>query len=290
MAVLITGGAGFIGSELTKALINNGYDVVIADNLSNSCKVNVNKNAKFIEVDICNPDLEEVFAEKDIDYVFHLAAQSGICVSENHPELTVKNNIYGSLNVFNLCKKYNVKRTIAFSSAAVYGNPEYLPIDENHKLSPISHYGISKHVMEIHLKKSGIDFVILRPSNVYGKSQMMSKTAGIITKFSYKMKNNEQITIFGTGEQTRDFIHISDVIKACIKVLELSEKNFIMNVSTGVSVTVNELFQKLSNLYNYQKIPMYIDRLGFEAEDCVLDNGFMVKTLKFIPEKSLNLN
>lgn len=282
--VLITGGAGFIGSHVSDLLIKNGYNVFVVDNLSTGQHCNINAQAKFYNININSEKLEDVFKENKIDYVFHFAAQASVSFSIKNPTEDARENILGSINVLNFSKKYAVKKFIVASTAAVYGIPEYLPVDETHNTDCLSFYGLSKLTMEKYIQLFGIDYIIFRLANVYGPRQSAHGEAGVVAIFADKMKNNEDILIYGDGEQTRDFVHVLDVANACLNAIKSDIKNEIINVSTNKSISVNKLFEIMSAKYNYTKKPNYNEeRLG-DIKHSVLDNKKCINLLKFTPE------
>lgn len=282
--VLITGGAGFIGSHVSDLLIEKGYNVFVVDNLSSGFNYNINKHVKFYNLDINSEKLENVFQENKIDYVFHFAAQASVSFSTKNPTEDAVENILGSINVLKFSKKHGVKKFIAASTAAVYGVPEYLPVDEAHNTSCLSFYGLSKITMERYIELFGIDYVILRLANVYGPRQSSHGEAGVVAIFADKMKNNDAITVHGDGEQTRDFVHVSDVAKTCVYTIQSEIKNEIINVSTNSSTSINKLFEIMSSKYNYNKKPEYgEERLG-DIKHSVLDNKKCNTILGFVPQ------
>ena len=285
--VLITGGAGFIGSHVSDLLIEKGYNVIILDNLSSGNQSNVNSVAKFYDMDINSPNLEKVFKENKIDYVFHFAAQANVSFSTKYPSIDATENILGSINILQLCKKYGVKKFIPASTAAVYGVPEHLPVDEKHDTTCLSFYGISKLTMEKYTELFGVDYIIFRFANVYGPRQSAHGEAGVVAIFNDKMKNNEDITIHGDGEQTRDFIYVKDVAQACLLAIENEVKNEIINVSTNKAISINRLFEVMGDKYNYKK-PVINDeeRLG-DIKHSILDNTKCFKLLGFVPKTSV---
>lgn len=285
--ILITGGAGFIGSHTGDLLIEKGYNVFVVDNLSTGQNYNINKQAKFYNVDINSEKLEDIFRENKIDYVFHFAAQASVSFSTKNPTEDAQENILGSINVLKFSKKYGVKKFIVASTAAVYGIPEYLPVDEIHNTTCLSFYGLSKLTMEKYIQLFGIDYIIFRLANVYGPRQSAHGEAGVVAIFADKMKNNEEITIHGDGEQTRDFVHVFDIAKACLSAIQNEIKNEIINISTNKAISVNKLFELMSAKYNYDKKPIHDEeRLG-DIKHSILDNKKCINLLAFAPEISI---
>lgn len=285
--VLITGGAGFIGSHLGDLLIKNGYKVIVVDNLSAGNTSHLDKNVKFYNLDINSPELEKVFKENKIDYVFHFAAQASVNFSTNNPTEDATENILGSINVLKFSKKYGVKKFITASTAAVYGVPEYLPVDEIHNTTCLSFYGISKLTMEKYTELFGIDYIIFRFANVYGPRQSAHGEAGVVAIFADKMKNNEEIVIHGDGEQTRDFVYVSDIADACLSAIETDVKNEIINVSTNSAISINKLFELMAAKINYKKVPIHTEpRIG-DIKHSVLDNKKCINLLKVNPDTSV---
>lgn len=249
MKVLVTGGAGFIGSHTVDLLVEKGYSAVVVDNLSTGKKENLNERAKFYNVDIRDEGLREVFEKESPDAVIHLAAQTNARKSIENPVFDASVNILGALNVLDCCKKYNVKKIVYASSAAVYGDPKQIPTPETSKISPLCPYGVSKYTFEQYLMASGISFVILRYSNVYGQRQDARGEAGVVSIFIDKLLKNEQPEIFGDGEQTRDFVYVEDVARANIAALEKNISG-VFNISTGIETSVNELFRLIKAATN----------------------------------------
>lgn len=285
--ILITGGAGFIGSHVSDLLIKNGYNVFVVDNLSSGFDSNLNMEAKFYNLDINSPDLEKVFKDNKIDYVFHFAAQASVSFSTKYPSEDATENILGSINVLKFSKKYAIKKIITISTAAVYGVPEYLPVDEKHPVTCLSFYGLSKLTMEKYTQLFGLDYVIFRFANVYGPRQSAHGEAGVVAIFADKMKNDEEITINGDGEQTRDFVFVADIAKVCLSVIEKDVKNEIINVSTNKAISINRLFEIMSGKYNYKKASIHgPERVG-DIKHSILDNKKCKKLFGFAPDTSV---
>lgn len=196
--VLITGGAGFIGSHIVDKLLENNYSVVVLDNLSSGSEDNLrNSNQlKLYQVNVEKDDLEDIFKTEKPDYVIHLAAQTSVNYSINNTYFDADMNIMATIRLLDVCKKYNIKKFLTASSAAVYGNPKYLPIDENHLTEPMSPYGLSKLTMEKYIQLSDIPFIIFRFSNAYGPRQRSSKESGVVAIFDKAMKENATISFF----------------------------------------------------------------------------------------------
>lgn len=280
---LITGGAGFIGSHIVEKLLENNYNVIIIDNLSSGSIENIpnSDTLKFYQLNIEKDDLELVFQKETPDYVIHLAAQTSVNFSISHPYYDANMNVMASIKLLELCKKYNIKKFITASSAVIYGNPKYLPIDENHPTEPMSQYGLSKLTMEKYIKLSGIPYIIFRFSNAYGPRQKSSKESGVVAIFNNAMKNNEPINIYGDGEQIRDFIYVEDIANICIKAINSNVENEIINFSTNKGVSLNQLFKVMKSLYNYTLNANYLpERIG-DIKNSILSNDKAYNLLKF---------
>lgn len=250
MKILITGGAGFIGSYTTEALIEKGFEVVIVDNLIAGSLKNIPKKAKFYKKDVRDKKLFSIFLHELPDAVLHLASIT------NNNFFSVKElletNINGSLNVIDICAKMDI-RVVFSSSAGVYGEQKKLPIDEDSYCKPKSAYGLSKFNTEEHIKfyqkKFGLKYIILRYANVYGD---INKNNGIISILLKRNKKSEEIKIFGNGKQIRDFIYIKDVVEANLKAVESKLSNKTLNVSTGVGTAILDLVDIINQKQNFR--------------------------------------
>ena len=252
MRVLVTGGAGFIASHIVDELIKLKHHVCIVDNLSTGKEENINQEATFYKCDITEIDkLRLVFEVEQPEVVIHHAAQIDIQTSLKKPAFDAENNIVGTINILECCREFGVKKIIYPSSAAVYGDPKYLPVDEKHPVDPISFYGISKHTPEHYIKVYaqlyGFDYTIFRYANVYGVRQDPKGEGGVVSIFVDKLLNNETPFIFGDGEQTRDFIYVKDIARANILALHKGD-NELINIGTNKGITVNELFKVMKNI------------------------------------------
>ncbi|TXJ30420.1 NAD-dependent epimerase/dehydratase family protein [Brachyspira aalborgi] len=287
--ILVTGGAGFIGSHIVDELINNSYNVIVADNLSTGRIENINNSAIFYNIDIKDKTrLETLFINNKIKYIIHLAAQASVGYSMKYPICDANENIISSLNLIELAKKYNIKKLIVSSTAAVYGEPQYLPIDENHNANPSSYYGLSKLTMEKYIKLSNIDYIIFRFSNVYGPRQIPEGEAGVVSIFMDYFINNNEINIFGDGNQTRDFIYVKDIAKIlflCIKNDNMTKE--IINISSNVSISINELYEKLKHITKKDLKVNYLEERRGDIKHSLLNNS---KLLNYIDIKLTNIN
>lgn len=255
--VLVTGGAGFIGSHISNRLTGLGYDVIAADNLITGSSTNLIDKVKLYEIDITGGYLKELFEEERPDYVIHEAAQIDINKSMREPVFDAETNIIGTLNVLECCRSTGVKKIIYASSAAVYGHPEYLGIDENHSIKPVSFYGVSKYLSEEYIrfyeKIYGLKYTILRYANVYGGKQNSKGENGVISIFIESMLKGRESVIYGNGKQLRDFIYVEDVAEANICALEKGD-NEILNIGTGVGTSINALFKALNDIVGGSRI------------------------------------
>ena len=262
--ILITGGAGYIGSSLANELVLRGYEVIVVDNFSNGdfYLKNLNHEVKIFNYDVTRKNVWEVFTRELPEIVFHFAAQISVKNSITNPEYDEDVNIKGTINILEGCVQSKVKKILYSSSAAIYGNPQYLGVDEKHNPNPISCYGVSKYSAELYIKAyhniHGLDYAILRLANVYGPGQKNNAYSGVIPLFLDSMLANREPVIFGDGRQKRDFIYIKDVIKAYILAMECTD-NILLNIGTGRPVQVLDLFNYLAQLTNCQLSPLYLE-------------------------------
>ena len=252
MKVLVTGGAGFIGSNLVDALVKRKNKVLVVDNLSTGKKENLNKKAKFYKLDICSKKILEIFKKEKPEIVCHLAAQINVRKSVEDPLFDAKVNILGSLNLLEASKKTNVKKFIfASTGGALYGETKIIPTPEDHPIWPESPYGICKMTIERYLnyywRLFKIPFVSLRLGNVYGPRQSPEGEAGVVAIFTQKMLKNEDIFVFGDGKQTRDFIFVEDVVDAFLKSIKKKVSGFF-NIGTEKETSVNQIYSFLKKL------------------------------------------
>ena len=291
MKFLVTGGAGFIGSNVVDGLIEAGYEVVVVDNLITGKRENVNPKARFYRVDITSPDLEEVFERERPDYVNHHAAQMNVRKSVDDPMYDAKVNVLGSVNLLELCRRYEVKKVIyASTGGAVYGEPLYLPVDEDHPVNPLSPYGVTKHTVEHYLyfygANYGLRYTILRYPNIYGPRQDPHGEAGVVAIFTEKMLRNERPTIFGDGTQTRDYVYVGDVVTANLLAIDKGDGE-IYNVGTGVETSVNELFEFLREAVGVNLEPIYGERRLGEVYRIAITNDKIYRDFGWKPQTPL---
>jgi UDP-glucose 4-epimerase len=248
MKVLVTGGAGFVGSHIVDLLIEHEHEVSVVDLLTTGNKENVNPLARFYEVDIRSKDLEKVFEKEKPEIVYHLAAQSVVSPSVKDPLYDESVNVGGTVNILEMMRKVGAKKIIYPSSAAVYGNPVSLPITEDHPIQPISPYGLSKwlaeHYLALYHRMYGIDYTVFRYANIYGPRQIPEGEGGVVSIFTDQIKKGETPKIFGDGRHTRDFIYVGDVAQANLEAMTKGSQA-VMNISTGEAVSVLELLQRL---------------------------------------------
>ncbi len=252
MKICVTGGAGFIGSHLADKFIELGHQVVIIDNLSSGMLENINKEAKFIEIDINSDKIDSIFREEKFDIICHQAAQMNVRFSVDDPRNDAMNNIVGSLNLYEAAKNHKVKKVIfASSGGTIYGEQYVFPADESQPTNPCSPYGIAKLANEKYLyyysQSYGIATTMLRYGNVYGPRQNPKGEAGVVAIFIGKMLSGEQPVINGDGLITRDYVFIDDVVSANVKSLD-DKVEGIFNVGTGIETNVNYIFNKLKEL------------------------------------------
>lgn len=246
MKILVTGGAGFIGSNVADAFIEAGHEVAVVDDLSSGKRENVNPRAKFYQVDIADPKLARVFEEFKPQLVDHHAAQISVPLSVDDPLADARANVTGLLNVLTQCRLHKVAKIIYVSSGGVvYGEPERFPATEAYPLQPSSPYGITKYAGELYLKffaaQCGLKYVALRYSNVYGPRQVPHGEAGVVSIFIQALLARKTPTIYGDGKCVRDYVFVGDVVDANLKAVERGE-NVALNIGTGKPTDVNELY------------------------------------------------
>ena len=275
MRVLVTGGAGFIGSHIVDRLIAEGDNVLVVDNLSTGKKTNVHHRAELVEMDVGDPALKNVTARFGPDLVTHCAAQPSVPASTADPVLDAGTNIMGGINVYMAAAGAGCAQFIYVTTGgAMYGMPEYVPCDEDHPVRPISPYGLSKWTFERYLRVLARDTMqvkVLRLANVYGPRQVPYGEAGVVAIFTLEMLRNGDVVIDGDGEQTKDYVYVGDVVEAH----ELARKaagSIAVNVGTGVGVSVNELFVLISAETGYTKTPVHGPERPGDVRSIVLAN------------------
>jgi UDP-glucose 4-epimerase len=295
LKILITGGAGFIGSHIADALTAKGHSVVVLDNLSSGKIENINSNIQFIEGDIRDRALiDRVFKEHRFDAVNHHAAQMDVRKSVEDPIFDAETNIIGSLNLLEASVKYSVKRFMfASTGGAIYGEQDYFPADENHPTRPESPYGIAKRSIELYLhyykKVHGLEHTIFRYANVYGPRQDPHGEAGVVSIFINALLENRQGTIFGDGEQTRDYVFVGDVVRAHLLALEKNKDSETFNISTGIETSVNDLFKMLSDILTKGiATPIHADARKGEQKRSVCSYEKAMNMLGWKPEMSFS--
>jgi len=260
--ILVTGGAGFIGSHVVDLFLSHSYEVVIVDDLSTGRASNLNPAANFYQLDIRDPKIREVFATERPDYVSHHAAQMDVRRSVAQPLFDADVNILGSINLIECAKEFEVKHFVYISTGgAVYGEPETLPCDETHPINPICQYGASKHTVEHYLYmynvNYGLNYTVLRYPNVFGPRQDPHGEAGVVAIFTGKMLAEEPVTINGDGEQTRDFVFVGDCARANYLAVTTDHKPGIYNIGWGRPTSINEIFTNLAKITNYTQPVSY---------------------------------
>lgn len=293
MKVLVTGGAGFIGSHLMEYLLKNGYEAVALDNLSVGKRENLPEGAELIEMDVLDEGLAAQVISGQFDAIVHLAGQTMVNKSIDDPAFDAQQNVLGSIRVLEAARQAGVERVIFASTAAAYGNvPESdLPIKESRKLAPMAFYGLSKVSVEKYLdlyqKLYDLDYVVLRFANVYGERQGDGGEGGVISIFAQRVADGEDITIFGDGEQTRDFIYAGDIAAGIGAALKTTAVNAAYNLSTQTQTSLRELVSVLSNVAGRKIIPKYAAERPGDIYKSMLSNGRARRGLGWKPEVPL---
>ncbi len=293
MKILVTGGAGFIASHVADGMIAAGHEVAVLDNLSTGFRENVPAKAAFFEVDIRDAvAVDRVISAFRPDVINHHAAQMDVRKSLVDPVFDAECNIVGSLNVILSGQKHGVKKYIYISTGgAVYGEPSALPVTEQHPVHPECAYGISKHTVEHYLELYkllfSLRYTVLRYPNVYGPRQNPHGEAGVIAIFAGLLLEGKTPTIYGDGEQLRDYVYVSDIVRANLLALESGDGE-ILNIGSGVGTSVNRLFEELARLAEFHEKPNYAPPRTGEIRATYLDAARAAKFLGWKAEVSLS--
>jgi UDP-glucose 4-epimerase len=254
--ILVTGGAGFIGSHVVDSFIGAGHDVIVVDDLSTGRRSNLKGRATFYQMDVRSPELEELFQRERPDVVSHHAAQVDVRRSVADPLFDADVNVLGSLNLLECCRAHGVGKVIYSSSGgAVYGEPAYLPCDEDHPIQPLAPYGASKYIVERYLylyrEVHGLDYTVLRYGNVYGPRQDPHGEAGVVAIFAGRMLRGATPVVNGSGEQERDFVYVEDCARANLLALERGSGG-VFNLGSGVGTSINRVCDLLKAIIGYE--------------------------------------
>jgi UDP-glucose 4-epimerase len=290
--VLVTGGAGFIGSNTVDLLVGAGYDVSVADNLSSGRRGNVNKAASFHKADMTSPKLWEVFEKERPEAAIHLAAQIDVRRSIRDPAYDASQNILGSINLLECCRRRGVRKIVyASSGGAVYGEPKANPCGEGHPANPLCPYGASKYAVEKYVRMYGtlygIDYNILRYGNVYGPRQDPLGEAGVVAIFTGLIGRGRPPVIWGDGLQTRDFCYVGDVAEANLAGLRKTGKSKVYNIGSGKETSVNEITSLLAKAFGSGVKPRHGKAVPGEVRRICLDVGLAARELGWKPKKTL---
>ena len=275
MNILVTGGAGFIGSHLVDRLVTDGHSVAVVDVLATGKRAHVNPEAALYEIDIRSPALAAAFEAARPDVVFHVAAHASVSESVRDPMHDAEVNVLGTLNVLQQCDAYGVRHVVFTSTGgALYGEPERLPADEEHPVRPLSPYGASKAAAEVYVQAlcslSGIRYTILRYGNVYGPRQDPFGEAGVVAIFANAMMRGQRPVIFGDGSHERDYVYVDDVVQANVCALARDE-NGVYNIGTGEGTTVSQVFDALAGATDYAGAPEHATERPGDVHRIYLD-------------------
>jgi Nucleoside-diphosphate-sugar epimerases len=285
-SVLVTGGAGFIGSHLVDAYVAAGWQVSVIDDLSSGKLENLNPAATLYEMDIRNDEVVELVKELRPEVISHHAAQMDVRKSVADPTADAVTNVVGSVRLLQAAADAKVRRFVfASTGGAIYGEPLFVPQDELHPANPLSPYGCAKRSVEHYLNYfrlvQGLSTVALRYANVYGPRQNPHGEAGVVAIFAEKLRRGEAVTINGVGEQTRDFVHVDDVVRANLAA-SAATWDGCYNVGTGVETSVNQLYALMAEILGIERKPMHAEAKPGEQMRSVLD-GSRLRQLASLP-------
>ena len=292
MKILVTGGAGFIASHIVDVLVEDGHGVIVVDDLSNGRSDRVNPQARVYQVDIADSDaLRDVFDREKPDIVNHHAAQTSVRRSMSGPEADARVNIIGTINVLQNCVAHGVKRLVFASSAAVYSEPQYIPMDEGHPIAPKSAYGLSKFTAEGYIRlyadAYGLGHTLFRYGNVFGPRQDPRGEAGVVAIFTEQLLSGVQPTIFGDGTKTRDYVFVKDIARANLIALG-SGGNDTLNLARGVEVSDFEVFDAVRRATGTTVEPIYSVKRPGEPDRSSLDRSRAEQVLGWTPQTTFS--
>lgn len=291
MRIVVTGGAGFIGSHVVDAFVGLGHEVLVIDDLSAGRREQVNPQAHLAEVDIASPEIGDLLRDFRPEVINHHAAQTSVRNSVSDPLNDCRRNIVGSINLLEAAWQAGVGKIIYISSGgAIYGEPETLPCPEDNPIAADSPYGISKHTVEHYLglyaTLHNLRYTTLRYGNVYGPRQDPYGEAGVVAIFAAQMLADEQAVINGSGEQERDYVYIADAVRANVAALDGGD-GAALNIASGVGTSVNEIFDLLKAATGYQREAVHGPAKPGETFRIYLDNRRALDVLGWAPEVSL---
>jgi len=292
MRVLLTGGAGFIGSHVADRLLERGHEVAVVDDLSSGKRENVPDRARFYETDI-RSGCKEVFEDFEPEALCHQAAQMDVRRSVREPDFDADVNVLGTVRLLQNCVEHGVRKVVfASTGGAVYGEQRRFPATEEHPQYPISPYGVSKLAAERYLHfydvQHGVSYAALRYANVYGPRQDPHGEAGVVAIFCGNLAENKPSKINGTGEQTRDYVYVGDVARANVLALEGEAPNGAYNVGTGIETSVNELYDRMCRLLGRDLPPQRGPQLPGEQRRSCVDPSQASRALNWRPEVDLD--
>lgn len=291
MKLLVTGGAGFIGSHLLQLLVQDAdIETVVLDNLSSGSYSHVPGSIRLVEGDICDKNIDELFAAEHFDAVIHLAAQTMVPYSLEHPDEDCNTNLMGIINILECCRKHGVKSVVFSSSAAIYGDNLNVPLKESERPLPTSFYGLTKmaseHYLRLYHDLYGINTTVLRFANVYGERQGDGGEGGVISIFCKLLAAGKPVTVFGNGEQTRDFVYAGDIAKALLKAVSL-EGHHTINISTQEETSLNQLLEAFCKAVGHQFTINYAPARTGDIFRSVLCHDNCREYLGFVPSMGL---
>ena len=289
---LVTGGAGFIGSHLVDRLLEEGHKVAVIDNLSTGKLKNLNSAATFYHMDITNPSMQDIFQREQPDLVYHLAAQISVSESTKDPVKDGETNVMGTLRLLEAVRRYGIEKFIYSSTGgALYGDPETNPCSEQTPIIPLSPYGLSKYLaeqyIELYHRLYQLNYTILRYGNVYGPRQDPHGEAGVVAIFSQAMLDGKQPSIFGAGDQERDFVYVGDVVEANIRAMKKGDGQ-AFNIGTSQGTNVNRIFDSLKSIINFKWDAEHRNARPGEVYKISLDCNKALRELGWSPQVSLD--